>query len=565
MTDRLAIAGTVLLASATLGGMLLAFASGGMGPFPAWGGMALGVGAAWLSINQPHGPHLSWNPWDLGMALAFGLAGWRAFLWLLYESGGSLYVNSPYNLGDLSLHLQMVNGFLLDGKLWPESFLFAGEPLRYAPGINWFHAMTAEAGWPVRQGFAGMGLIATALLAATLHRWGGAFAMALFLFGGGLTGFVFLTTGVWSDYQAEQDWKNPFLTLWVTQRGFLFALPAGLLLLASWRSRMQGSSPLLPGWIEWLLYSAMPVFHPHSFLFLSLVLPFLLAGELATKSFHWKTIAGSHWVRLVTAAFPMATLLTFLVTGGFSGGGDFAWNPGWMPGGDRLWYWINNFGIYPLLVVISVFLAIRNQEKTAVLFLTPAILIFGACLLFRFAPWAWDNTKLMIWSWIATAPFVWNLVLRPAHWLVRTAICGVLFFPGTVSLIGGLGPEHQYRLASLKELTEVEEALRLLPSDAVFLVSPEFHHPVSLLGRRVYAGYDGHLWSHGYDYVERFRSLEKVFSHGEPPPDVNPERVVWFLGHREWSRFGQPATDRGWEKIVTGHGFEILAPSSAQP
>ena len=55
----------------------------------------------------------------------------------------------------------------------------------------------------------------------------------------------------------------------------LFALPAGLLLLASWRTRFFAAGDdgwRLPRWGEVLLYASMPVFHLHTFIFLSLML-----------------------------------------------------------------------------------------------------------------------------------------------------------------------------------------------------------------------------------------------------------------------------------------------------
>src|SRR5205085_3367771 len=78
-----------------------------------------------------------------------------------------------------------------------------------------------------------------------------------------------------ADFQSEQAWKSIPLALFVTQRGLLFALPAGLLLLASWRARFFHAAKdtwQLPRWGELLLYASLPIFHLHTFLFLSLLL-----------------------------------------------------------------------------------------------------------------------------------------------------------------------------------------------------------------------------------------------------------------------------------------------------
>ena len=56
---------------------------------------------------------------------------------------------------------------------------------------------------------------------------------------------------------------------------------AGLLLLASWRTRFlrDGSGERLPIWGEVLLYASMPVFHLHTFLALSFVLACWFIGS----------------------------------------------------------------------------------------------------------------------------------------------------------------------------------------------------------------------------------------------------------------------------------------------
>ena len=64
--------------------------------------------------------------------------------------------------------------------------------------------------------------------------------------------------------------------MFVTQRGLLYAIPAGLLLLWQWRARHGSDSErekrLLPVWAEYILDPTMPLFHIHTFIALSIVL-----------------------------------------------------------------------------------------------------------------------------------------------------------------------------------------------------------------------------------------------------------------------------------------------------
>src|SRR5437879_11718945 len=66
--------------------------------------------------------------------------------------------------------------------------------------------------------------------------------------------------------------------MFVTQRGLLYALPAGLVLLWHWREKYFRSkedrhrSGKLPFWVELSLYESMPLFHMQTLIALSIVL-----------------------------------------------------------------------------------------------------------------------------------------------------------------------------------------------------------------------------------------------------------------------------------------------------
>jgi hypothetical protein len=153
-----------------------------------------------------------------------------------------------------------------------------------------------------------------------------------------------------------------------------------------------------------------------------------------------------------------------------------------------------------------------NPESRA--FSAVAIGVFVLCCLVAFAPWEWDNTKLLIWSWLVAAPLIWQQVLRPLPAFVRVGACVLLFFSGAVSLVGGLDRRHGYDLASRSELAATAIALKDVPPLDRIAIEPRFNHPVILLGRPVVCGYEGHLWSHGLDYREKFAKLRNVLNRG---------------------------------------------------
>ncbi len=111
--------------------------------------------------------------------------------------------------------------------------------LHYPAGIDIFNAMLKLAGCDDFRALIWVGLAGCAVTCYALLRWGGWFAVMGFLCNSGAAGWKFFRHfGMeFADYQEEMDWKSIMLSMFVTQRGLLYAIPAGLLLLAVWRAQ----------------------------------------------------------------------------------------------------------------------------------------------------------------------------------------------------------------------------------------------------------------------------------------------------------------------------------------
>ena len=514
-------AGAILLfvTSSVAAAVVLAFPLGGLSPQLAWAAFAIGLGVAVVAWRGIHAQE--WRPlnaWDVLLLTVFALASLRAFLWLLYPVGDEWRVLSPNNLGDISLHIHLIRYLAGGVDFWPASPILAGAPLTYPLGVDLFNSLLLCAGVPVESGLIWAGLLGAALSGWALWRWGGAFAVAGLLFNGGLAGFLIFKTGQVSDFQAELAWKNFFLTMFVTQRGLLYALPCGLFLLSTWREDFFGRGSGVPGWIPFLLYATMPLFSAHSFVFLSLVLAAAFLASPRKRKFLAAFVAG---------AFLPATAALFFVTGRFTASSGLRWLPGWMQGnqewlsysrnlgpawihGNEAWlFWIWNFGVSLPLILLLAWRLIRAQREESLCFAGTGIFVFVVCFLFCFAPWEWDNTKLFLWAWLACAPFLWDMI---SAWRapVRAITCFLLFFSGAVSLVGGLDGRHGYKLTTRSELAEAARVLAHVPLEDRIAVEPDFNNPVMLLGRPVLCGYEGHLWSHGLDYHRQWDALQGI-------------------------------------------------------
>lgn len=536
---RTVVAGLVAFCVATVSALLAGFASG---LTPVVAGVALGFGAiagatAWVALRDlPNTtPVRGWAAW--GMIIVFALFALRAFGWLIFLKDGEIACLSPNNLGDLSLHLTYTRYLANGAPFWPDNPIYSAGQLHYPFGVDLFNSVLTLAGVDLFHGLIAVGLLGALATGVMLWRWGGAFTMAGFLFNGGIAGFAIFKTHQLADFQETFDWKSIPLALFVTQRGLLYALPVGLALLWSWRARLLRGERGLPLWIELLLYATLPLFHLHTFIFLSAMLGFWLLipaqGKLPSprrEVFH-----------IGLLAFLPATALIWLLTGGFHSGGAIHLKPGWMERNG-----IENFGFLPMMIGVLLWWLWerRKRPETAAMaaVVIPALLFFGITCFVIFAAWEWDNTKLMIWCYLAVLPTLWAMLRDYAPW-IRSVACCALFFSGAVSLLGGLDATHTgFTFANRTELDQLALPLRQIPITATFACLPTYNHPLLLSGRKVVAGYDGHLMSHGIDYIARFAELESLL-RGEPGWQARARQLgvdYLFWGDREQEKYGGP-------------------------
>jgi hypothetical protein len=578
--------------AAVLCAIALAFAMGGLSVGIAQGALVAGaaVGAlGWWQMRGPAGARRALTGWEVVAILLFALFSLRAFLWIVFYAGNEIQVLSPNNLGDLSLHVTYIRELANGERFWPQNPILTGTQLTYPIGVDLLHSLLFLCGADLWRTFVWMGLIGAALTGVALWRWGGAFTITGFLCNGGLAGMALFFTGTLADYQAPFAWKSVPLALFVTQRGFLFALPAGLLLLCSWRARFfppeepaereRAQRDVLPWWGELLLYAALPVFHFHTFLFLSLLLGVWICFVPAIRQAVFT---------LGAAAFLPATMLTLLITANFSGPEAIGIHPGWMQDAPefldwfrqqvgtkaelasqqppwwsssvtRPWvpspvltiptFWLLNFGILPLLV----FLLVRAQAKdkgalAGKAFVWPAVGIFALCCVVMFARWEWDNVKVMVWSYLVILPPLWHRVIRPWPYSVRVVACVALFGSGFVSLVGGLNDgTNGLAIAKRSELDPLERDLRVLVKHQRFVAHPNYNHPLLLLGQKVTLGYLGHVWSHGYDYQEPQRKVTSILQGAEGWRATAQELGARYLFWGEQEREAYPDSKEPWK------------------
>lgn len=604
-------AGLTFVNATTVGGLLLGTALAGLGPAAAAAAFVFGAIIAVLAFLQTGDVTLREHNADASCAVAsrekyrhiwlwlvaacFAFFAFRSFCWLIFIDGNQLRVQSPNNLGDLALHIAYIKNFASGVPLWPENPIYVFSNMRYPAGTDLFNSLLLLVGVDLIRGLVWTGIIASVAMCYALYRWSGAFGIAGFLFNGGLAGFAVLQTWELLDYQGDKAiaWKSLPLSMFVTQRGVLYALPAGLLLLYHWRSRYFDTSPArsntdiapppttLPFWLELAFYATMPLFHVHTFIALSTVAAFLFAIGTSAMRKQLATMVG--------LAFVPATFFMWTITDHFRAGSVLKWKAGWVQNsGDMAMpffkFWLLNFGAFMPLLILLIWVCVararrpneqfRFNANPALVFVTTAVVILLFAYLVKTAPWEWDNIKLIIWAYLIVLPFLWSELI--ARWPVpiRVALCVALFGSGLVSLFGGLAAGRPgFAIADRAEIDFVGAAVNKLPLEARFASYPTYNHPLLLQGRRVVMGYPGHLWTQGFDYGVVEKQLEAVMRGA---PDWKEQARALGARYIFWGKGEQTAytgSTRPWEKeallVASGNWGAIydldVAPTDAQP
>jgi hypothetical protein len=376
---RLLSAGLIYVAVSTVAAVLLAEIAGRLNPSVSFFSLMAGATAAlatfFLMTPTPPRPALSntiddplskyRSIWLCLVGFVFAMFAIRSFCWILFFAGENINIQSPFNLGDLGLHTTYIKTFANGVAMWPESPIYVYSQLRYPAGIDLFNGLLTTLGFDLRHQLIVTGLLASLATFYALYRWGGTFTVAGFLFNGGIAGYQILDTHKFLDYQGTPhvSWKSIPLTMFVTQRGLLYAIPAGLLLLCQWRSKYgseeKNQQPLMPVWAEYILYATMPLFHVHTFIALSIVLLVL---------FLTRPVSRLPLLKLVGAAVLPAVFFVWLTTDHMRAGSILEWHFGWTQTvGDFkmefFLFWLFNFGAFLPLAIALVWI-VAQQEST---------------------------------------------------------------------------------------------------------------------------------------------------------------------------------------------------------
>jgi hypothetical protein len=498
----LILLGLVHIAVSALLALALSLAYGHLTAFIAGFSLVIGwlAGLSARSRLQKGAPEFRWNSWNPGIdgwleKIIFAFVIYicvRHFSFLFYLSGSSWKSLDVSNYGDLPLHINYIRAMSLKNPFPLVDPSYSHDLLRYPYGIDLYNALWDILGVPLSSHLFLVGMFGSVATLVSLRAKASWWAVTGFFLSGGWLGWMSEPAML-----AEQvQWKNLFLTVFVTQRGFLFALPVGLLIL----KQLSGEVPLKKVATFWtgLLWGALAFFHLHAFLIVS-----LMAFGLAI----WRK-NGAPALKAMKVAVPLATGFILFSTHFLSRASVVHFESGWThKGPESIFSFLNfNFGpyldLYLILALLLVASLLKKKKEARPLLFLFAFYTFWFALFFNVmvAPWAWDNIKVLIWPYLGLLSVAWLFFKNQLHPVLKVAVFVVLAWTGFWQLAPTLtSTVGAQTLFEVEKLANCEGATRALPRSAVFIASGSHLHPLNYFGRIRALGYAGHLWSHGID------------------------------------------------------------------
>ncbi|MBI2817167.1 MAG: hypothetical protein HYX72_09535 [Acidobacteria bacterium] len=533
-------------------------------------------------ISQPN--------WTAAVSIAFYVAiaillgqifGKAAFL-----RPDGIYTGVLNNLGDLPFHMQIVSSFSEGRNFPPEDPAFAGIRFSYPFLADFLAAMVKQSGgisliaamWLENMvlALAMVGLIHYWTLQLTRDRLAGLLAPVLVLFSGGLgwsllfsdacgnaSGIFGLLPHLPHRYTIGTDplwrWGNSLTTLFVPQRSMLLGVPLAIVIFKLWwgalteesRDAADRTAPAVPPMLAaGVMAGMLPFIHAHTFIVVMMV------GACLVLLFpKWRAWA-AFFLSVLVIAVP--EMLWAMHGSGVRAQTFLGWFVGWDHGNtNAIYFWFLNTGAFiPLLLAAILW---RREHKNlvqpaALRFYLPFVLCFVLPNLVKFAPWGWDNIKVLFYWYLASAPLVALLLAswfrRPGNFrLVAAALLLTLTLAGALDILRVLTGTEDNREFDTDGIAVARQIIERTEPRAVVLHAPTYDPPVFLTGRRSLLGYPGQAWSRGLDYGSRENDIRQIYAGSPQAPAlissyrinyvmVGPqERTTLAVNDAFWSRF----------------------------
>jgi hypothetical protein len=385
-----------------------------------------------------------------------------------FERSDGIYTGVMNNLGDLPLHLQIINSFAQGHNLPPEDPTFAGVRFAYPFMVDFFAAMLVRAGAGVIFAMWLQNMVMAMALVGLLHYWtvlltrnrlAGVIAPLLVLFSGGMgwwllfsesssDGFFAMLGSLQHDYTIVPNsilrWGNSLTTLFVPQRSILFGMPLAITIFCQWwlavsqqediqafsappassfeQPNVANTKPTKSRKKTSRKAAALPQPDPPSFYLRRMLAAGLCAGLLPLIHAHTFLVVMAaaaclalifrsrwrSWLYFFVVALVVSApeILWLANTGGVNARSYLGWQPGWDHDTHNvIWFWFVNTGLFIPLLIIAL------AWRRGALKLPKRVIWFYVPFIFCF----------LIPNLIKVAPWVWDNIKVLFLWYVASA------------------------------------------------------------------------------------------------------------------------------------------------
>jgi hypothetical protein len=514
---------------------------------------------------------------SIGYFLYYAIASillWQIFDRAMVESANGISTGAINNFGDLPFHLSVITRFAYGNNFPPEDPTYAGVRFTYPFLTDFVSAMFVKCGASLRDSMFIENFLLAISFVGVLHRWawdmlrdrvaalltpllvllnGGLGWLLLFRDAGkGEAGVMGVLKHLPASFTVIPDttwrWGNAISSLLVTQRGILMGLPLAVIVFTQWwvsqnreedKGKEQGKSKKAKGKKEettasspsslfpfsfFLLPSTrrmvaagviaglLPLVHAHSF-----IVVMAMGACLALLQWRWRD-----WIAFAVVASVIALPQMWWSTrdSAVSASSFIGWQFGWDHGIENpVWFWLKNTGAFIPLIVTAILWRGRVHlvSRRLLLFYLPFTLCFIVPNVMKLAPWIWDNSKVLFYWWLASAPLVALLLSR--LWqdgsMLRALSVGLLVcvtLAGALDVASIVSRSGDYVIFDQPKIEFAEVIKQQTPPRSLIVHAPVHDTPVFLTGRRSLMGYLGHVGSHGIDYSERERDIRMIYA-----------------------------------------------------
>ncbi|MDP3997585.1 MAG: hypothetical protein Q8P73_03745, partial [bacterium] len=233
---------------------------------------------------------------------------------------------------------------------------------------------------------------------------------------------------------------------------------------------------------------------------------------------------------------------------------------GWTTEDNLAWFWFQNTGFILPAALLGLFLPLPKNVKALTL---AGLAVFIIANLFLFAPWAWDNFKLLIFWLIFILPVLGWLVARypiRKNRLLQIGITAIVFLQIASAALDiwkiALPTATTWQEWDNNAIAFAKVIKANTKAGESILTAPIHNSTVALTGRLSYLGYAAHVWSHGGDPWQREKAIEPFYSGlSSTLPETTPDYIL--VGPSEHIKYPNLQIQNTWQLVADSEAYQL--------